>query len=378
MIQNHRISSRTTTLRLFLGLLFCTILCAQVASAAEYTLNSTTGGKFSTGISYDGEEDLVLTIEEDSVIAAGGNAGIESAAPVTIRSPTNARLTIAVENGKDAFYGIKAPSVTVESGTVDITVTNGGNNRADSAAYGIYAGSGNVTILGGTITTHVATTCHKNKGIYAARYIEITGGRIAATAYGGSNTFGLDGGDVLAGDSNGGIVISGGYISVDSGGAATRNYGIASKYGSVKILGNPIIFIHEDESGARDNLAYNEDVTTITGGNAVVFTSKGVGNYLLRENAVLTQDMVLLPGKIFEIPAGMTLGLSGPHSLTLPAASGLLFGDGHGAFTYAGTTLAEGGSVVYAGEKSAAQASPAPVAGVLAGLGAVILLKGRR
>lgn len=248
-----------------MGLLFCTILCAQVASAAEYTLNSTTGGKFSTGISYDGEEDLVLTIEEDSVIAAGGNADIESAAPVTIRSPTNARLTIAVENGKDAFYGIKAPSVTVESGTVDITVTNGGNNRADSAAYGI-----------------------------------------------------------------------------------------DSKYGSVKISGNPVIFIHEDENGARGNFAYNENMTTITGGNAVVFTSKETGSYLLRENAVLTQDMVLLPGKIFEIPAGMTLGLSGPHSLTLPAASGLLFGDGHGAFTYAGTTLAEGGSVVYAGEKSAA------------------------
>lgn len=69
--------------------------------------------KFSTGISYDGEEDLILTIEEDSVTTTDRNAGIELVAPVTIRSPNNARLTIAVESDKDALYGVKAPSVAV-------------------------------------------------------------------------------------------------------------------------------------------------------------------------------------------------------------------------------------------------------------------------
>ena len=373
--KHHR---TTNILRLFGALLLCILVCVQAASAIEYTLSAADTKYFSTGISYDGEEDLVLIIEDDSVITASGNAGIESAAPVTIRSPNNARLTITVGNDSDTLYGIKAPSVTIESGTVDITVATAGGSRGGGAAYGIYAESGNVTIPGGTVAIRVETPRHKNKGIYAARYIGITGGRVTATAYGGSNTFGLDGGDVLAGDSDGGIVISGGYISVDSGGAATRNYGIDSKYGSVIISGNPVLYIHEDESGAKENFAYNENVTTITGGNAVVFAKEGAGNYLLREDAVLTQDAALLPGEVFEIPAGMTLGISGPVSLTRPASSGLLFGGSHGTFTYANISPADGGGIVYAGEEPAAQASPVPVAGVLAGLGAVILLKGRR
>jgi len=372
--KHHR---TTNILRLFGALLLCILVCVQAASAIEYTLSAADTKYFSTGISYDGEEDLVLIIEDDSVITASGNAGIESAAPVTIRSPNNARLTITVGNDSDTLYGIKAPSVTIESGTVDITVATAGGSKGGGAAYGIYAESGNVTIPGGTVAIRVETPRHKNKGIYAARYIGITGGRITATAYGGSNTFGLDGGDVLAGGSDGGIVISGGYISVNSGGAATRNYGIDSKYGSVIISGNPVLYIHEDESGAKD-FAYNEGVTTITGGNAVVFAKEGAGNYLLREDAALTQDAALLPGEVFEIPAGMTLGISGPVSLTRPASSGLLFGGSHGTFTYANISPADGGGIVYAGEEPAAQASPVPVAGVLAGLGAVILLKGRR
>jgi hypothetical protein len=214
--------------------------------------------------------------------------------------------------------------------------------------------------------------------VHAAKYVNILGGRIITTESGGSNTFGLDGGDVLTGDNNGGIFISGGYISVNSGGAATRNYGIDSKFGAVNISGNPVVFIHEDESGARDNFAYNANITTISGGNAVVFTSEGAENYVLRKNAVLTQDAVLLPERIFEIPAGMTLDVFGPFSLTRPAASGLFFGGSHGVFTYTKAVLAESGAVVYAGEEPAAQASPVPVAGVFAGLFAAILLKRRR
>lgn len=239
---------------------------------------------------------IVVTLIIAAVVSAmaGGVFTAQSPAPTI-----SAKVTCSVDTAADAKdknctlnIDVLSTSEAIDTKdlkiTVDITVATGGGSKGGGAAY----------------------------GIYAARYIEITGGRITATAYGGSNTFGLDGGDVLAGDSNGGIVISGGYISVDSGGAATRNYGIDSKYGSVKISGNPVIFIREDESGAKENFAYNEDVTTITGGNAVVFAKEGAGNYLLREDAVLTQDAALLPGEIFEIPAGMRRSASPARSLS--------------------------------------------------------------
>ncbi|MCZ9313066.1 MAG: hypothetical protein O0V67_06785 [Methanocorpusculum sp.] len=378
MTQTHRFFSIRHRFSLGILLLICLLLLIQTTSAAEYTLNSKNAETFFDGISYNGDELLTLIIEEDVVITTNKNSGITSAVPVVIRSPSNAKLTIAVDSTEDALYGIRAPSVTVESGVLDISVTNGGGSQEGSAAYGICAESGNVTISGGEITIHVQTTCHKNKGIYAAQYISVTGGHIITTEYGGSNTFGLDGGDVLTGDSNGGIFITGGYISVTSGKAATRNYGIDSKYGTVKISGDAVVFICEDESGRADNFAYNENVTTISGGNAMVFTSEGNGNYLLRSSSELSQDAVLLAGKTFEIPVGLTLGLSNGVSLVQPFGTNLLFGGGYGIFTYAGSTSSGDGTTIYHGGMPAVPASPVPVAGILAGIGAVVMMMRRR
>lgn len=174
-----------------------------------------------------------------------------------------------------------------------------------------------------------------------------------------------------------GVIISGGQVVVNSsGGAAARNYGIDSKFGTVKISGDAVVFIREDESGRADNFAYNENVTTISGGNAVVFASVG-GNYILREDAVLTQNATLLPGGTFEIPAGRTLGVSGGGAyLAQPEGATLLFDEGYGAFGYAGS-IPESGTVIYAGEEPIQQAS-VPVAGLLAGLGAAVLLRRRQ
>ena len=313
-------------------------------------------------------EPLTLILEDDVHITAAGAAVINATAPVLIRSPANAKLTLTVTGDDSVLCGILAPSVTVESGRLDISIRN--TSSSGAAAYGICAESGNGTISGGEIAIHLETGCHKNKGIYAARYISITGGRITTAAYGGSNTFGLDGGDVSsAEDTNGGVFISGGYIETDSGRAATRNYGIDSKYGTVKISGDAVVFIHEDESGRADNFVYNENITAISGGSAVVFTAAGEENYLLRSSAGLAQDTSLLSGKIFEIPAGMNLGLSRGVSLVVPADARLLFGDGYGSFTCAGSTSPADGGVVYFGEKPAAQETPAALPGVLAGLG---------
>ncbi len=349
----------------------CSFLITSTVSATEYVLNGASIEQFKNGIRYDGEGGLIIEIEDDVTIAGNSNAGIESAAPVTIRSSAGRTLTIVVDSDEEFLYGIKAPSITIESGNVDITV-HGKNNSGGSNAFGIYAGSGNVTISGGSVSTTVETAAHKNKGIYALRFINIAGGLVSTYQRGGSNTFGLDGGEVETENADDGVIISGGQVVVNSSGGAARNYGIDSKFGTVKISGDAVVFIREDESGRADNFAYNENVTTISGGNAMVFASEG-GNYILREDAVLTQNATLLPGGTFEIPAGRTLDISGRAYLAQPAGATLLFGEGYGAFEYAGS-IPESGMVIYAGEAPIQQAA-VPVAGLLAGLGAAVLLR---
>ncbi len=355
--------------------LLCTILCLSAVSATEYVLNATSIEGFKNGIIYNEDEPLVIVISDDVTITAGGNAAIESAAPVTIRSPTDKTLAIFVNSTEQKIYGIKAPFVDLESGTLDITVT-GENDPASGNAFGICAHSGNVTISGGSVLTDIGTTGHKNKGIFAQRYIVISDGRIDAWEHGGLNTFGLDGGDVEVENSTGGVIISGGYIVLNSSGGTVRNFGIDSKFGTVSITGNPVIFIHEDESGSKENLAYRPDITSISGGNAVVFASEG-GNYTLREDAVLARTSSLLPGVTFEIPSGKTLGISERTYLTKPADTTLLFGDGFGTFAFARTIPGEDRAAVYTGEEPTPHAS-FPVTVLFAGLGAVALVLARR
>nr|WP_321351213.1 hypothetical protein [uncultured Methanoregula sp.] len=338
-------------------------------------LNSTSMDPFRNGLIYHATEPLVLEITENVSISSTTHVGIESAAPVIIRSPAGRTLTILVNNKSAMLYGIKAPSVTLESGQLGITV-NGRNDPEQGNAFGIWAGSGNVTISGGSVSTMVDTTGHKNKGIYASQFIIVSGGRITANQYGGKNTFGLDGGDVENESTDGGILITGGYITVNSSGAATRNIGIDSKFGTVRISSDPVILISEDESGARQNYAYNPDITTITGGKAVVFTSTG-GNYTLRENAVLAKNATLIPGMRFEIPAGLSLGISEGTYLVKPADTTLLSGNGYGRFEYAKSFSGDNGAVIYAG-RDAAQPAPAPLAGLLAGLAVAFILKRKK
>jgi hypothetical protein len=373
--QKVRLCSGPDLYRMIIIVTLCILLLTSAASATEYVLNAKSIEQFKNGINYTQKDELILRIEDNVTIASNNNAGIESAAPVTIRSPGGRTLTILVNNNDEMLYGIKAPSVSVESGLLDITV-NGKNNATSGNAFGIYAGSGNVTISGGSVSTTVETTGHKNKGIYASRYIVVSGGRIMTNQHGGKNTFGLDGGDVSAENANGGVIISGGYIVVNSGGAATRNIGIDSKSGTVRISGDPAIFIYEDESGSVQNFTYNPNITTISGGNAVVFTSTG-GNYTLRQNAVLTKSVTLIPGKTFEIPVGRTLGISGGTYLTKPADTTFLFGKGYGTFEYARAIPVEAGVVVYAGKEPTKQAS-APMIGLLAGLGVAVLFMRRK
>jgi hypothetical protein len=347
----------------------CSFLATSAASTKEYVLNAASIEEFKNGIRYDGEGELIIEIEDDVTISSSGNVGIESTAPVTIRSPAERTLTIVVDSDEEFLYGIKAPSIMIESGNVDITV-RGKNDSGDSNAFGIHAASGNVTISGGSVFTTVETAAHKNKGIYALRFINIAGGLVTAYQRGGSNTFGLDGGNVEADSEGDGVFISGGLVVINSNGGAARNYGIDSRFGTVKVSGGAVVFIREDESGRTDNYVYNEDVTTISGGNAVVFASAG-GNYTLREDAILAQNAMLLPGGTFEIPVGRTLGLSGGAYLAQPEGATLLFGEGYGAFEYAGSAPRDR-MTIYAGEEPVQQA---PVAGLLAGPGAAVLLR---
>lgn len=361
--------------RLLILLSLCVLFLVASASAAEIVLDSSTIGQYAGGISYKSTEPLTVTIGDHVAIASTEYAGIESVAPVTIRSPAGKTLSISVNNNSILLYGITAPSVTVESGSLNITV-RGNNDGERGNAFGIAAIVSNVTITGGSVRADVETSGHKNKGIYASHYIIVSGGTIATDERGGSNTFGLDGGDVEKGDTNGGILISGGQVFTNSSGGKNRNVGIDSKFGTVSITGNPVVFVAEDGSGKAQNYACNTNITTISGGDAVVFTADG-GNYTLRSNAVLSQNATLLSGKTFEIPAGMTLGIASGTSLVKPGTTTLLSGGNLGTFTYTRSFADANGAEIYEGSEPTPQAAM-PVAVLIIGLiGAIVLMRSR-
>jgi len=247
---------------MILILSLCLLLTSAVVSAAEYRLSAASADQFSGGINYTGTDGLILVIEDNVTIKGTGSTGIVSASPITIRSPKGRTLTLFVDNDEEMLYGIKSPAVSLESGHLDITV-NGRNASGISNAFGISAESGDVTISGGLVSTLVETTCHKNKGIFASRYIVVSGGLVNVTQRGGSNTFGLDGGDEK--NSNSGVRISGGRVLVNSAGALNRNIGIDSRSGTVEISGNTAVIVRIGESGARQNYAFNPNITTIDG-----------------------------------------------------------------------------------------------------------------
>lgn len=260
----------------FRGGIILLVLCAVLlpaASASEYILSPASQDTGGQGIRYNGTDPLVITIPDDVTIQSGGTTGIESSSPVTIRSPAGRNLTIVVQNGSEVLYGIRAPSVTVESGNLDISVL-GGNRTGSGIAYGIAGESGDVVISGGTVSVTVDTGCHKNKGIYALRYVRISGGSVSVSPHGGKNTFGIDGGAVETGGTGGGVIVSGGNIVVRSTGGSERNVGIDSKFGNVDIQGKPVIVITEDGSGRTQNYALNRNITTISG-SPVIVTSDG-------------------------------------------------------------------------------------------------------
>jgi hypothetical protein len=362
--------------RILVVLSLCLLFLAASASAAEIVLNASTIGQYAGGISCKSTEPLTITIEDNVAIAGTGYAGIESVAPVTIRSPAGKTLSISVKNNSVLLYGITAPAVTVESGSLDITV-RGNNDGEKGNAFGIAAINGNVTIAGGSVRADVETSGHKNKGIYASHYIVITGGTVATNERGGSNTFGLDGGDVENGNSDGGVLIAGGQVTTNSGGGKNRNIGIDSKFGTVGISGNAVVLVADNGSGKAQNYVYNTNITTISGKNAVVFTAEN-SSYLLRGNAILAQNATLPAGNTFEIPAGMTLGIASGTSLVKPGTTTLLSGGNYGTFTYTRSFAGADGAEVYEGSVPASQAAlPVPV--LLAALiGAVVLVRIRR
>ena len=253
-------------------IVLCTVLL-PTASATEYILSASSQDTYGQGIRYNGTDPLVITLQDDVTIQSAGTTGIDSAAPVTIRSPADRTLKIVVQNGSEVLYGIRAPSVTVGSGNLDIAVL-GGNTSGSGIAYGMVAETGDVVISGGSVSATVDTGCHKNKGIYALRHIRINGGSVSVTQHGGKNTFGIDGGAVETGDMDGGVIISGGRVVVHSSGGSERNVGIDSKFGEVDIRGTPVIVIAEDGSGRNQNYALNRNITRISG-SPVLITSDG-------------------------------------------------------------------------------------------------------
>jgi hypothetical protein len=348
----------------------CILLSAAAVSATEYRLSAATMDQFGHGINYTGADPLVISIDDDVTIANTSNAAIQSAAPVTIRSAAGRTLSLIVNNESEELYGIRAPSVSIESGLTEISVK--GANTNGSIAIGVYAETGNVTITGGSVYSTVESACHKNKGIYATRYVVISDGIVTTSQHGGSNTFGIDSSAGASENATGGVIISGGYIVVGSGKGSERNIGIDSKFGTVAITGTPVIFILADAGTGRQNYVYNANITTIAGGNAVVFTSDG-GNFVLREDAVLTRNASLIAGQTSEIPEGKTLSVGGNAFLKQPAGAMFLFSSGYGTFEYDQAIQEQDGAVIYTGRE---HPLTLPVGILVAGIVSAVLLLG--
>lgn len=360
----NKLQMKTFGLSFFFGLLiFCGACIAPSCAATEYVLSADTQNLYKDGINHTGSDGAVIIVEDDFTISAINRSGIESAGPLTIRGEQGNVLTIIVSGSGESTYAITAPSVEITGGNLDVSA--GGESTAITC--GIYSSEGNVSISGGVVsTTAHSSTSHKNKGIFSTGSVVITGGNVDASAVGGANSFGIDGDGA---DGDGGVLISGGVVTVSAEGGGTRNFGVDSRYGGVVFTGNSVTTIYEDESGEKQNYAFTSNVTSINGGEAVVFAAEGSG-YKLMKDAVLTQDFALLPGKIFEIPEGLTLSVEKGVEFTISDAE----------FLYETKYTNKKGQTVYtsAPVDPDSVASPLSIPVVLAGIGAAYALIRRK
>ncbi|MDO5846366.1 MAG: carbohydrate-binding domain-containing protein [Methanocorpusculum sp.] len=322
-------------LKLITTILLCALFLAGAAAAETITLNAQTQPQYQNGLNYTGTGELLLVLEGDTVITNTHGSGIESAAPLTIQGTGTLTVT-GTENG------ITAPSITIKSGTINARagVDNG------SVSCGLNANTGNITILGGTVYALAESTSHKNKGLYAEQNVIIQDGLVTASANGTVNCFAIDG---FSADKNGGVFISGGTVIASATNGLSRNIGIDSKYGNVTISKNPVLAIHIDTCGGQ-NFALNRDILKVDSGDVVVFESNDDGNYRLMHSANLTRDFTLISGKIFEVSGGKCLTVA------------------------KGVKLTTDGAELIHSDKSVVIQTPAPVIGLLAGLGAAFVL----
>jgi hypothetical protein len=349
---------------LILGVLFfCGVCIAPSCAATEYILSQDTQEMYKNGINHTGTDEAVVIVKDDFTISAVNCSGIESAGVLTIKGESGKLLTITVSGSGKTTYGIKGSSVDITGGNIDV---NAGGESTDITC-GIYSSEGQISISGGTLrATADSSTSHKNKALYAAGSVIVSGGSVTASAVGGANSFGIDGdGD----NGEGGVLISGGTVDVSATGGGTRNFGVDSRFGKVVFSGNSVTTIYEDESGDNQNYVFNSNVTSISGDEAVVFTGEG-SVYKLRKDAVLAQDFALIPGKTFEIPEGLTLSVEKGVDLSTDGAE----------FLYETGYTNKKGQTVYtsAPVDPDSVATPLSVFGVLAGILAAFAVVRRR
>jgi len=259
-----------------------------------------------------------LTLIGDNVLRSGFNrAGLEAPIGSTlVISAVNKSSLIATAGrgrgfntggaaGIGGIGGISGGTITILSGVIIATGSEGSNNMNPEGGAGIGGGGdngagGTITILGGTVT---ATGLCGGAGIGGGGYgaggtITISGGIVTAIGEARGGGAGIGGGCNGAG---GTIIISGGTViangvNVDYGYSAGIGIGFNGSGGTNSINGNAVIF-------ASSIFPNDPNV-----GPAIVFIGN---NGTMYGNVTLQQNVTF--------PSGRVLAISGGQNLTIPS-----------------------------------------------------------
>ncbi|MBP5441435.1 MAG: InlB B-repeat-containing protein [Fibrobacter sp.] len=252
--------------------------------------------KYSNQVMFSGEAHLILADGAEMVIKSE-TYGIQA----------DKNLTIYGQNGQSDQSGtlkVTATGSGIYSKSGDITIIGGTVTDTSTSGNGIYSYNGNITIIGGSVT---ATGTNGIGGIYSkSGDITIIGGSVTSTglSYGicSSNGVTISGGSVTSTGlsygiySSNGVTISGGRVKATS----KSGSGINSSSGKITISGGTV------EATGNNNGIYSSNGVTISGGTV---EATGDNNGIYCSNGVtISGGTVEASGSIYSYNGNITLG----------------------------------------------------------------------
>lgn len=284
-----RLWSILLVLVMIVGMLPTTALAAEPATAtADFATAPTAALALLNAAKTEGAEDSTWDSDTNTLTLNGVN--FETTAATAVQLPAGSTIFLNGENtitGGDSAStscrGIAVDGLTIQ-GTGTLNVTGGEATGEEKDSYGIYAGTGNVTISGTAKVNATSGAAKRNSfGIYAIRTnkdssdgnVIISGGTVNAIANASSSAS-----VGIYTDNN--VIISGSTTKVTAkGGTANTSIGILAEYKDITISGGTVE-AYGDAAMYSDGIMAYEDVTidggtvTAKGGTATNGNSYGI------------------------------------------------------------------------------------------------------